>query len=138
MPNKPKIVKEIVDEGYLTASLYSNGVIEIVWEPSIEIIDVIHLSKMQEAVCYLGEGKKMPLFFSFHDFLRLSKEGEKYATSDEGVKYSLAIAVLLDNIAKKLVMNFFLKMNKPKVPTKGFSTKEDAFVWLKKSRKGTI
>jgi hypothetical protein len=62
MPNKPKIVKEIVDEGYLTASLYSNGIIEINWEPSIEIIDVIHLTKMQEAVCELGNGKKIFTF----------------------------------------------------------------------------
>ncbi|MBP7808447.1 MAG: hypothetical protein KA163_04085 [Bacteroidia bacterium] len=138
MPNKPKIVKEIVDEGYLTASLYSNGTIEIIWEPSLQIIDIVHLSKMQEAVCDLGDGKKMPLLFIPHDFLTVSKEGAKYAASEEGVKYTLAIAVLIDNLAKKILMNFFLSINKPIVPTKGFSNKKDACAWLNKFRKGTI
>ncbi len=135
MPNKPKIVNEIVDEGNLTASLYSNGIIEINWEPSLQTIDVIHLSKMQEAVCELGNGKKMPLLFIPHDFSNVSKEGGKFATSDQGVKYTSAIGVLIDNLAKKILMNFFLSINKPKVPTRGFSTKEDAYTWLSKFRK---
>lgn len=138
MPKQPKIVKELVDEGNLTASLYSNGIIEINWETSLQVIDVVHLTKMQEAVCELGEGKKMPLLFMPHDFLHLSKEGAKYATSIEGTKYSLAIGVLSDNLAKKILMNFFLSINKPIVPTKGFSTREDAYTWLSKFRKGTI
>lgn len=138
MPNKLKIVKELVDEGHLTASLYNNGIIEINWEPSLQIIDVIHLTKMQEVVCELGNGKKMPLLFMPHDFLHLSKEGAKYATSTEGTKYSLAIAVLSDNLAKKILMNFFLSINKPIVPTKGFSNQKDAFTWLSKFKKGTI
>lgn len=137
MPNKAKIVKEIVDDGYLTASLYSNGIIEIVWEPSLQIIDIIHLSKMQETVCELGGGKKMPLLFIPHDFLTVSKEGGKYAASEEGVKYTLAIAVLIDNLAKKILINFFMSINKPKVPTKGFSSKTDASVWLSKFRQRT-
>jgi hypothetical protein len=71
-------------------------------------------------------------------FLHLSKDGAKYATSVEGTKYSLAIAVISDNLAKKILVNFFLSINKPIVPTKGFSNQKDAFVWLSKFRKGTI
>lgn len=135
MSSQLNIVNKIVAEGYLIATLYTNGVIEIVWDSSLEMIDVIHLTKMQEAVRELGAGKKMPLLFIPHDFLNVNKEGGKYAASDEGVKYTLAIAVLIDNLAKKLLLNFFSTINKPKVPTKGFSTKEEAFTWLLKQHK---
>lgn len=126
------IVKEIIVEGYLKAKLYEEGFIEIFWDENLDLIEGKHMSKMQEVVCELGGGKKMPLLFIPHEFVQTNSEGQKYATSDEGVRYSLAIAVLVDNLAKRLLMNFFMKTSKPKVPTKGFSTREDAILWLKK------
>ena len=134
MPNNPTILKEIKKE-HLKAILFDNGVIEIVWDTSIKDIEVIHLKEMQQAVCELGEGNKMPLHFSMHEFLGIVPDATKYATSEDGVKYTLAITVLVDNLAKKLLFNFFMNVNKPRVPTKGFSNKEDAFLWLEKFAK---
>ena len=132
MSNTIKTVNEIVAKGCVKAVLRDDSVIEINWDEKLEIIEVIHLMKMQEVVGELGGGKKMPLLFLPHGFLNVSKEGARYATSDAGVKYTLAIAVLIDNLAKRLLLNFFLNFNKPKVPTKGFSKKEDSLNWLSK------
>jgi hypothetical protein len=132
MPNTSKIINEIVVNGYVKAVQRNDGIIEINWDHKLEIVEPKHIAKMQEVVAELGGGKKMPLLFFPHGFLNVSKEGAKYATSDEGVRYTLAIAVIVDNLAKKLLMNFFLNFNKPKVPTKGFSNKEDALKWLSK------
>lgn len=129
MTNTHTIRKEITKE-HLKAVLYDNGIVEIVWDTSIKEIEVIHLKEMQETVCELGEGKKTPLHFSMHEFLGITPEATKHATSEEGTKYTLAITVLVDNLAKKLLFNFFMNVNKPKVPTKGFTKKEEAFVWL--------
>jgi hypothetical protein len=126
---KPSVVKKHTGH-FLDALLYENGIIEIVWNTNIEIIEVEHLTQMRQAICDLGNGKKMPVFFTAHDFLQLSKEGAKYAASEEGVTYTLANAVLIDSLAKKLVFNFFLKFNEPIAPTKGFTNREDAFDWL--------
>lgn len=128
---KPEIFKEIEND-YLKAILYNTGVIEIVWNTSILTIEVFHLKQMQEVVAKIGGGKKMPLYFSMHEFLGINDEARRYATSDEGVKYTLATTVLVDNLAKKLLMNFFMNMFTPKVPTKGFSNREDALLWLEK------
>lgn len=136
MTKTRQVVKEIAKGDHLKAMLYNSGVIEIVWNTNIETIEVIHLAAMQNAVCELGGGKKTPLFFTIHDFLQISADARKYATSAEGVKYSLVIAVLVDSLAKKLLFNFFETINKPIVPTKGFTNKEDAFVWLEKMGKG--
>jgi len=128
--NKNLIVKEVHHQNFLKAFLHNKGIIEIHWDPSIDNIETIHLKKMQETVYELGAGQKMPLLFMPHEFLHLTDEGAKYAVSDEGVRYTLAIAVLVDDLAKKLLFNFFLRINKPKKPTKGFSTKAEAFEWL--------
>lgn len=125
------LIKRTDVPGFLTAELYNNGIIEITWDSSIENIEVKHLKEMQRIVSLLGKEKKMPLLFKPHDFLHLTNDAGKYATSAEGTKYSLAIAVMIDNVAKKLLMNFFVKMNKPIVPTKSFSNKEEAIIWLK-------
>lgn len=126
------IVSETIVDGYLKAILYTNNVIEIYWDSSIDLIEAKQMRKMQEVVCELGDGKKMPLLFIPHDFVQTNSEGQKYATSDEGTKYTLAIAVVVDNLAKRILMNFFMNTSKPKVPTKGFKNREDAIVWLEK------
>jgi len=128
-----QITKKHTDD-FLDAILYENGVIEIVWNTSIEAIEVIHLTQMRQAICELGNGNKMPIFFTAHDFLQLSKDGAAYAASEQGVSYTLANAVLIDSLAKKIIFNFFLKFNKPLAPTKGFRTREDAFEWLEKMK----
>lgn len=126
------IVKEVLLEDFLKAILYQNGVIEIVWDKSIKEIDVIHLQKMQQAVFELGGGKKMPLYFTVPEFTGISSEARKYATTEEGTKYTLATTVLVDNPAKKLLLNFFMNVNKPRIPTKGFTKRDDCFSWLEK------
>lgn len=129
-----EVVKELELKNILKALLFNNGVIEIIWDTSISEIEVLHLAKMQEAVCKLGNGNKMPIYFTAHDFLQLSKEGGKFAASKEGVRYTMACAVLIDNLSKKLIFNFFQKFNKPIVPTKAFSDKKDAFSWLEEQK----
>jgi hypothetical protein len=132
------IVREVFKEGFFKAVLYDNGIIEIIWDETIEVIEVIHLNKIREAIFDLGGGQKMPLYFSAHDFLNISVDARKDAASDEGGKYTLANAVLIDSLAKKIVFNFFMTINKPKIPTKGFSNREDAFAWLSRFNKSLV
>jgi hypothetical protein len=110
--------------------LFENGVVEIFWDKSIELIEVKHLKKMQEIVSEIGGGKKMPILFAPHEFVHIDSEGQNYATSDEGVIYTKAVAVLVTNLAMRILMNFFLKTSNQKVPTKGFPTREEAMLWL--------
>lgn len=128
------IIKETSVANILQAQLYSNGIVEITWDKKVEVVEVMHLQKMQEAVKELGEGKKMLLFFTTPDFIQVSDAGRKFAASKEGTVYSLAIAVQVDNSAKKFLFNFFVNFSKPIVPTKSFSTKQEAFKWLEKTK----
>ena len=125
-----EIIKEILKKDYLKAILYNNSVIEIIWNDSIDTIEVVHLTKMNEAISELGNRKKMPLLFAPHDFMQVSRDAGKYAVSEEGKRYNLSSAVITPNLAKKIIFMFYMNINKPIVPTKAFTNKEDAFIWL--------
>ena len=110
--------------------LYHNGIIEIIWDANLELIEVHHLIHVQNTIGNLGDGNKMPIYMTIHEFLSVSNEGREFASSPEGVKFTLANALLIDSLPKKILFNFFVKFNKPIAPTKGFTTKEEAFNWL--------
>jgi len=124
------IVNEIYVENMLRSILYENGIIEIVWDTNLEVIEVHHLKQVQKTLAILGDGKKMPVFFTAHEFLAVSNDGRVFAASTEGITYTLANAVLIDSLPKKILFNFFLNFNRPIAPTKGFTTREEAFSWL--------
>jgi hypothetical protein len=121
-------------KGILIASLHSNGIIEIVWDTDITLIETEHLLKAREAIFKLGKGEKMPVFFSTHDFIQSSPEGQSLAITEEYTQYTLAVAVLINSFALRMSMLFFNRLYKPKVPTKGFNSKAEAFTWLLKKK----
>jgi len=48
---------------------------------------------------------------------------------------SKADAFVLDSLAKRLIINFCIKHNKPKVPTMTFSSEQEALVWLRQQKR---
>ena len=128
--NKITTIEEQKHPGIYTISLFSNGIIEIYWDPAIEEVKVHHLQKLKEVIKNFGGGKRMPVFISTFPFMDVSIEAKIFAASDEGQEFTLANAVLVDNLGKKLMFNFFLNINKPKTPTKAFHTKAEAIKWL--------
>lgn len=130
MSSQIAVVKELQMEEMFRCVLYDNGIIEIIWDAKLEMIEVHHLVHAQNSIGNLGEGNKMPIYMTIHEFLGVSNEGREFASSPEGVRFTLANAVLIDSLPKKILFNFFVKFNKPIAPTKGFTTKEDTFNWL--------
>jgi hypothetical protein len=124
------VVKEFQEEEMFRCVLYDNGIIEIVWDENLELIEVHHLVHAQNSIGNLGKGNKMPIYMTFHEFLTISNEGKEFASSPEGVKFTQATALLIDSLPKKILFNFFVKFNKPVAPTKGFTSREEAFSWL--------
>lgn len=132
MRTKPKL--SIIDEKYLkncfSVKLMSNGIIIVDFTESLREITKEHLVKLNHCIKVLGSGKKMPVYTSTYNFMNISSEARVYAASAEGQRYTIANAVLIDNLAKSILFNFYLKMNQPVVPTKAFKTEEEALIWL--------
>lgn len=110
--------------------LTTEDIVIIDWYKTLKEIKLNHVKEIVKIVGELGNGEKIPVFVMTFDFIYIHSEAKAYSASEEGEKYSLANAVLIDNLAKALVFNFYLKFNKPTVPTKAFRNIEDGLAWL--------
>ncbi len=116
----------------VSAVLTSNNIIEVKWNSAIDEIDKHHLIELKNIIQEIGLGKKMLIYVDTYNFMAITPEARLFASSPEASEFSLANAVLIDSLAKKILFNFFINISKPIVPTKGFSTKSEAINWLKK------
>lgn len=117
--------------GCFSVSLEECGIVVIDWHESISEIQKFDLVLIKNIICDLSGGRRVPVYISTFPFLNISSEARAYSASDEGQEFTLANAVLVDNLAKKMMFNFFMRINCPKTPTRAFSSKTEAFVWLK-------
>jgi hypothetical protein len=65
----------------------------------------------------------------------VTKEARDYFGSDEGSRQILASALIINSVVGKFITNFFLQINKPKVPIRVFTDKKDAVSWLRQFEK---
>ena len=84
---------------------------------------------LNEAVNFTS-GEKYYALIDTSNHVETTVEGRNYYSTSELSKYRFADAFLVNSLAIKLVVNFYIKFNKPHVLTKMFNTKADALNWL--------
>lgn len=116
--------------GLMTINLFPGDLVEVIWDPEILRVEKEHIVQMIQILRRLGGGVRMRVYVSTNDFQDVSTEAKRYVGTEEGQKYTLANAVLVDNLAKRLLYNFFIRFHAPLRPTRAFTRREDAFDWL--------
>lgn len=106
------------------------GIAEIHFRPDLIEIEVDHLYYIREQLKEIGGGKKMLQFSIIPSAAAMSLKGKEYITSEDARDYTLASAILIDTLSKKIVVNIYLNFYKHRVPVRAFTSREDAFVWL--------
>ncbi|MCK6649847.1 MAG: hypothetical protein L6Q66_09340 [Bacteroidia bacterium] len=130
MITSTSIQKEIAIPNCVLITMHSNGIIEIKWDPALQEITKSNLIEVRSYIKEFGMDKKVPVLVATCDFLSITAEARAYSASDEGQEYTLANAVLIDNMAKSMAFNIYMKINKPQTPTRSFSDREKAIEWL--------
>ena len=72
-----------------------------------------------------------PIFIDATSVTKVTKEARVFLSSDYGTKQVTAAALFIESPIAKMIGNFLINVNKPNVPTKLFTNKEDALNWLK-------
>lgn len=65
------------------------------------------------------------------DNTAVSADARRAAASEEYSKNVAALALCSDKTHEAIMGNLFLKVNKPKVPTRFFDKRDKALIWLK-------
>ncbi|MBK6953157.1 MAG: hypothetical protein IPO32_06720 [Crocinitomicaceae bacterium] len=125
------ILKEIIVEGSFKAIFHgTNNIVELEWDEQLEVIELQTMIQVREAIFVFGNGNKLPVYVSTKPFMNMTNEAKRFASSADGQKYTLASAVLVDNLAKRILYNFYVKFYSSSTPNKAFKSKEEAFIWL--------
>ena len=85
-----------------------------------------------ERVASLTKLKRVRILISGGDFVTHDAEATKYNASAEVMDRCSAVAMITQELADRLVANFFMKFYKPLAPVRFFSKQEDAIEWLQK------
>lgn len=118
--NSEKTIVSLIEGNMIHIHLKSQ--MEITLDDTQEILEAMRL---------VSGGKKLPVFIDAGEFASIDDDVRVFSASKAGNIYTLADAIAVDNIAQKLMANFYLKNNEPKVPTKIFKNKSDALAWLR-------
>lgn len=68
--------------------------------------------------------------FQFGNGSSLSRELREFAAKKEGAIRTIGTAILVRNLAQQLLIDYYLKINKPHYPTRAFYKKDKAIEWI--------
>ena len=122
-------INKLIELGHSTIQLREDGIIEVNFADEL-LLDVTECKELLSNYSSILSNKKVPILHVFGKYMNVTKEARDFSASPEGLEYSLAEAYVLNSLAHKILANFYIKFNKPKVPTQFFTTKEEATVWL--------
>lgn len=81
------------------------------------------------------KGKSYPILIDFTNLKSATKEARDYMNDPNGGLMGLTKgAFLSNNVVTTVFINLYLKINKPTIPAKFFTNKQEAIKWLKSKK----
>lgn len=125
---KTNVVRSIkIDEAII--ELKEQGYVRVLFLDNV-VLDVDLQYKLLENYKILCQDKKYPFLFEAMENVSVTKEARDNARNLEEQAPILKTAVVAGTLPYRMIANFYLKFNKPRIPFKLFSTKKDALKWL--------
>ena len=119
--------------GLPTATVFYNETDNIVIIHPVEgaLIDIEQLNEHHREIFKLTNGKPGAVLIRSEPLVTITDEARKETIVAEKAKYIIAQAIIVNNIADKIMGTFYIRYNKPKSPTKLFVNENEAIKWLK-------
>lgn len=95
---------------------------------------VLRVTEAKEAIkliAKMGGGKAFPNLIDPQEGSVIDKSARIFSISPEANLYTLADAILVKNMAHRVLGNAYINFSKPSKPTKLFTKSSDAVNWLK-------
>jgi hypothetical protein len=109
-------------------SIHEDGVGQMHFKDEI-ILDVPGQMEHLDALNKIANGQKIPFVVTAGKHVNITPEARDNAILIEDRSPVAATAVVVQNLAYRLIADFYLKINKPKTPYKVFTDKNAAFEW---------
>ena len=112
------------------ASLGQDGIVWLIWLPNAEVT-LAAAKESVAAIATLTQGKSSPLLVDMRTVRFTDLEARAYYSGPRNTA-TKAIALLVGSPVSRVIADFFLRINKPSIPTRMFTSEAEALEWLKK------
>ena len=120
---------ETVQLPHTKIELRDDGIIQFFHKDTFQFT-MREIKEMEEVVLRITKGVTHKSLMVAGNFTNVDLEVMKHLSSSESTLVSLADAFVIHSLAQKLLANFYLKINKPILPTKIFNKVDEAEAWL--------
>lgn len=122
------IIRQIeIPEAFI--HMRSDGIVFVRFKENVTLDIALQERLVEVYRQIIGGGKANFIFLSDEGFF-LTKEARENSITMENNSPVGASAIIVTNLASRIIANFFIKVNKPKIKYKLFGTVEDAAKWL--------
>ena len=119
-----------IDLAEANVALKSNGIAYVFFKDNTEINVELQV-RLIEVYDKITNRKPTPFVFFAGDDVTITKEARNNASLLADKSPLNATAIVINNLAYKIIANFYMKFNKPKQPYKIFKNEKEAIKWLK-------
>ena len=130
MVEKLHSIEKQIDHSFFSIILRNDGIVHIQIKSKDEI-DISGAKEIIKSIAEVWEETKRPTLISSEYFAAPNAEARAFLAKKESNPYSSAAAYIARSLQERIVMNAFLKFNKPARPTKMFTSEAKAIEWLK-------
>ncbi len=84
---------------------------------------------VKERVAFTNQ-KAVPVLVIDHGMVSMDRQAREFLSSDLGVEGISASAIISSSTVNSMLVNFILRISRPNLPVKMFTSKESAIQWL--------
>ena len=106
-----------------------DGILYFIYKEKVNI-DLNAAKQIVADRIHLQQNESLPVICYLKSLSGSEKSARDYL-ANEGSAYTTAVALVVGSPAIKIITNFYMLVNKPKVPTKVFISEEEAIKYLK-------
>lgn len=117
-------------ENEFASFFIENGVLHFIYKPNTEL-NFESAKRVVEDRKRVQKGKSYPVLCDIRGLKDVDKIARDYLAK-EGSDLVTAVALVVDSPAYEFMANFYLKVSKPDVPTKMFSSFSEALAFIEK------
>ena len=121
--------KEIIKEKFV--SFLKDGIVFIKLNQGV-ILTKKDIEDAIDAINFLGKGQKIPVISIAGDDSSADHSARIHSAKKESNRFTACDALVIKSFAQRLIADFYIRVNKPVVPTKVFRSVEDAILWANK------
>ncbi len=94
--------------------------------------DVETITSLMERCIDISKGERFCMLVDAKRFIKATPEARAHAAKAGYNRFIISRAIVTDSLPIKISANFFIRFNKPVVPTRVFTSEKVALDWLEK------